>query len=37
VELPMGDNPTFVILSSLKPFFFNRLKSEWRFVDNVGA
>jgi nucleotide-binding universal stress UspA family protein len=28
VDLPMAYNPTFVILSSLKPLFFNRLKNE---------
>ena len=26
VDLPMAYNPTFVILSSSKPLFFNRLK-----------
>ena len=37
VALSMAHTPTFVILSSFKPFFFNRLKSELRFLDNVGA
>ncbi len=37
VDLPMSYNPTFVTLSSLKPFFFNGLKNELRFLDNVGA
>jgi hypothetical protein len=33
----MAYNPTFVILSSLKPLFFNGLKSESPFSDNAGA
>jgi Toprim domain len=37
VDLSMAYNPTLVILSSLKPFFFNGLKNELRFLDNVGA
>jgi len=37
VDVPMAYNPTFVTLSSLKPFFFNGLKNELRFLDNVGA
>jgi Phage integrase, N-terminal SAM-like domain len=37
VDLPMAYNPTFVVLSSLKPFFFNSLKNEFRFSDNAGA
>jgi len=37
VDLPMAHNPTFVTLSSLKPLFFNSLKNELRFSDNVGA
>src|SRR6266446_76448 len=37
VNLPMAYNPTFVILSSLKPLFFNSLKNELRFLDNAGA
>ena len=32
----MAYNPTFVILSSLKPLFFNSLKNELRFSDNAG-
>jgi hypothetical protein len=28
VDVPMSSNPTFVTLSSLKPFFFNGLKNE---------
>ena len=37
VELPMAYNPTLVILSSLKSLFFNSLRNESRFSDNVGA
>ena len=37
VDLPMAYNPTFVILSSLKPLFFNSLKNELYFSDNAGA
>jgi putative SOS response-associated peptidase YedK len=37
VELSMASNPTFVILSSLKPLFFNSLQNELPFSDNVGA
>jgi hypothetical protein len=37
VDLPMAYNPTFVILSSLKPLFFNSLKNEFRFSDNAEA
>jgi hypothetical protein len=37
VDFPMACNPTFVILSSLKPLFFNSLKNEFRFSDNAGA
>jgi hypothetical protein len=37
VDEPMAYNPTFVILSSLKPLFFNGLKNELRFSDNAGA
>jgi DNA repair photolyase len=28
VDMPMASNPTFVTLSSLKPFFFNGLQNE---------
>jgi hypothetical protein len=28
VDVPMAYNPTFVTLSSLKPFFFNGLQNE---------
>lgn len=37
VDVPMAYNPTFVVLSSLKPLFFNRLKNELGFSDNAGA
>ena len=33
----MAYNPTFVILSSLKPLFFKSLKNELRFTDSAGA
>jgi hypothetical protein len=37
VESPLGYNPTFVILSSLKALFFNSLENKPPFSDNVGA
>jgi hypothetical protein len=37
VDLSTAYHPTLVILSSLKPLFFNRLKDELRFLDNGGA
>jgi hypothetical protein len=37
VDVPMAYNLTFVLLSSLKPFFFKNLKNAWRFSDNAGA
>ena len=37
VDVPMAYNPIFVLLSSLKPFFFNSLKNELCFSDNMGA
>jgi hypothetical protein len=37
VDLPMESNPTCVILSSLKPLFFNSLKNALGFSDNAGA
>ena len=37
VDLLMAYNPTFVMLSFLKPLFFNSLKNEFRFSDNAGA
>ena len=37
VEVPTASNATFVMLPSLKSLFFNSLKNELRFLDNVGA
>ena len=37
VDVPMAYNLTFVMLSSLKPLFFNNLKNELPFSDNAGA
>ena len=37
VDLSMASTPTFVMLSSLKPLFFNSLKNELCFSDNAGA
>ena len=37
VDLLMAYNPTFVMLSFLKPLFFNSLKNALRFSDNAGA
>jgi hypothetical protein len=37
VYVPMAYNPTFVMLSSLKPLFFNSLKNESPFSDNARA
>jgi len=37
VDVSMAYSPTLVILSSLKPLFFNGLKNELRFLDNAGA
>jgi hypothetical protein len=37
VELPMAYSPTFVMLSSLKSFFFNSLQIDLYFSDNAGA
>ena len=37
VDVPMAYNPIFVLLSSLKPLFFNSLKNALRFSDNAGA
>ena len=37
VDVPMAYNPTFVMLSSLKPLLFNNLKNELPFSDNAGA
>jgi hypothetical protein len=37
VDVPMTHNPTVVLLSSVKPFFFNSLKNALRCSANVGA
>jgi len=37
VDVPMAYNPTFVMLSSLKPLFLNGLKKELCFSDYAGA
>ena len=37
VDVPMVYDPTFVMLSSWKPLFFNSLKNDLCFSDNVGA
>jgi hypothetical protein len=33
----MASNPTFIILSFLKPFFSNGLKNDSSFSDNAGV
>jgi hypothetical protein len=37
VVLPRAYNPNFVMLSSLKPFFFNSLKNALCFSDKAGV
>ena len=37
VDVPMAYDPPFVVLSSLKPLFFNSLKNKFRVLDSVGA
>jgi hypothetical protein len=37
VDVPMVYHPTFAMLYSLKSLFFNGLKNESQFSDNVGA
>ena len=37
VDVPMAYNPTFVMLSSLKPLFFHGLKNDLCCSDNAGA
>jgi hypothetical protein len=37
VDMPMASTPNFVMLSSLKPLFFNGLKNALCFSDNAGA
>ena len=36
-DVPMAYNPTFVMLSSLKPVFLNSRKKELCFSDHAGA
>jgi len=36
-DVPIVYNLTFVILSSVKPLFFNNLKNELGFSDNMEA
>ena len=35
VDFTMSYNPIFVMISSLKPLFFNGLKNELQFLDNM--
>ena len=37
MDVPMAYNPTFVMLSSLKPLLFKSLKNELPFSDNAGT
>jgi hypothetical protein len=37
VDVPLVYHLTFVLLSSLQPFFFRSLQKEWCFSDNAGA
>ncbi len=37
VDVPRASNPTFVMLSFLKPFFFNSLKNDLCCWDNAEA
>ena len=37
VDVPMASNPTFVLLSPLKPFFFNSLKNVLGFSVDAGV
>jgi hypothetical protein len=37
VDVLMAYNPTFVLLSFLKPFFFKSLNNELSFSGNAGA
>jgi hypothetical protein len=37
VDVPMASNPTFAMLSSVKPFFFNSFKNELCFSDTAGV
>jgi len=37
VDVPMASNPTFVMLSSVKPLLFMSLTKALCFSDNAGA
>jgi len=37
VDVPMAYNPTFVMLSSLQPFFLKSLQKELCFSAHAGA
>ncbi len=37
VDVTRSCNPIFITISSLKPFLFNDLLNEWRFVDRMEA
>jgi hypothetical protein len=37
VDVSIAYTPTLVMLSSLKPLFFNSLSNELHFSDNAGA
>ena len=37
VDVPMASNPTFVMLSSLQPFFLKSLQKEVCFSAHAGA
>jgi hypothetical protein len=37
VDVPMAYNPTFVMLSSLNPLFFNSFTNELRFSGNARS
>lgn len=37
VDVTRSYNPIFITISSLKPFLFNDLINEWRFVDRMEA
>jgi len=37
VDVTRSYNPIFITISSFKPFLFNNLINEWRFVDRMEA
>ena len=37
VDVTRSYNPIFITISSFKPFLFNDLINEWRFVDRTEA